>query len=143
MKVQLLLFVCLLLLSGTVACNKEKASYMIETTPLTRPLNYTGRVSPNSQNASIDFFFPLAWRKTSRGQELWLGSNRLTKEAINRGIEVKLDFVVGMGFYIPLPYSDSDFDLDFSYVVYPDSIDIIAVGPYTITNRSEVYIEYK
>ncbi|MBD0367268.1 MAG: hypothetical protein ICV53_14340 [Flavisolibacter sp.] len=141
MKVPIHFFGCLVVLLTTVAaCHKDKATpppnrQDSSPPPQGRP-PLTGVIHGNTE-----YFWGYGWTQTSRGQEIQITTIRLTQEAINKGISVHVAPYTEMSTFSELPVTVNGIEL--SYVAEPTHLYVIARAPFTISDASDVYIEYR
>ena len=138
MKPHLHLFSFLLvLMTFLAACGKEDVSQATRL-PEVR--------MPTMQVQRSEYFWGRPWHKTSRGYEIHLASDRLTQDAINRGISVGLAIATEMTTFFSIPgvyYDHTEKDsVHISYLVKPNSLEVIAKAPFEIDYVSDVSITY-
>ena len=131
-------------LTLAASCGKEDAPIPNAPTPppLPVPVTPAGPVAHGNQ----DYFWGYPWSKTSAGYEIKLRTDRLTQDAINRGIKVHVAIWTEMSTFFPIPsrYYEPLHQayVELSYTAAPGELQVLAKAPFEVKYESDVFIEY-
>ncbi len=143
MRVQLLFLRSVLFLMTVITSCEEDD--VLQPPSITNP-PYAPKPAGPVVNGSREYYWGLGWEKTNRGYEIQLKSNRLTQEAITKGIFPAVAIHTEMTTFdvIPLTFYDliKKDSVHLSYSVSPGKLQVIANAPFEIYYVSDVYIQY-
>jgi hypothetical protein len=111
--------------------------------PAPVPVTPVGPVAHGNQ----DYFWGYPWSKTSAGYEIKLRTDRLTQDAINKGIKVHVAIWTEMSTFFPIPsrYYETlqQAYVELSYTAAPGELLVLAKAPFEVKYESDLFIEYQ